>query len=149
MRRLPCIAFLLLAGPALAEDPPRPRDVVRAALLDGATMPAPAEMPLSTPADAAAGARDTPRKRIDLEREAHLRAAEHGNRHSREAQPSPRGDAAAGMMHGGAGGMDGGADCHDAASNMRTRSMHDGGGGMGPGHMGMQVPPPTAESGAR
>lgn len=143
VRRLPCIAFLLFAALARAEEPARPRDVVRAALLDGATLPAPAEMPLATPADAAAGGHEAARKRIDLEREAHLRAAEHGNRQSREPHPSPRGDAAGGMTHGGADGMDGGTDCHDAASNMRTRSMHGGGGGMGPGHMGMDTAPPT------
>lgn len=154
MRRLPyLLAVLLLPAPALAEEPERARDLVRAALLDGATIPGPAEMPVAATGDAAGVHHALPQRRIDAEHEAHVRAAEHGARHSREAHPTHGGDATGGAMHGGAGGMsgmDGGADCHDAAGNMRTRGMHDGGGGMGPGHgMGMETAPLTGSDGAR
>jgi len=151
MRHLPClVAVLFLAAPALAEEPGRARDLVRAALLEGATVPGAAEMPVAS----AGGAHHVlPERRNDAEHEAHVRAAEHGARHSREAHPAHGGDGAGGAMHGGArgmSGMDGGADCHDAAGNVRTRGMHDG-GGMGPGHggMGMETAPLTASGGAR
>jgi hypothetical protein len=53
-------------------------------------------------------------------------------------------------MHGGTGGgMDAGADCHDAAGNMRTRGMHGGDGQMDPRHPGMGMKPATAAGATR
>ncbi len=152
MPRASCIlAVLLLAAPALAEEPGRARDLARAALLDGATVPPAAEMPLTDGGDPAGAPHALPHGRFDAEHEAHVRAAEHGARHGQEAHHPARGEGAGGAMHGGTGGpgMDAGADCHDAAGNMRTRRMHDGGGGMDPGHPGMGMKPaPSTAAGA-
>jgi hypothetical protein len=147
------VAVLFLAAPALAEEAERARDLARAALLEGATVPLAAEMP-GTIGDHAGAHHALPSRRVDPEHEAHVRAAQHGTRHSREARPAHAGEAAGGPMHGGAAGpgMDEGADCHDAASNRRTRGMHDGGGDMDPGHpggMGMKTAPFLDPAGAR
>lgn len=155
MRRLPfLLAVLFLAASALADEPEGARVLARAALLDGATVPGPAELSLATAGGAAGAHHALPHQRIDAEHEAHLRAAEHGARHSGEEHPARGGDGAGGAMRGGAGDtsrMDGGADCHDAARNMRTRGMHDGDGGMGPGHggMGLTAAPLTGADSAR
>lgn len=145
MRRL--VILLIFASPplAVADEAERAREMVRAALLDAASLPPPPEMPA-----AQAEERKHPRLPIDPEHEAHRRAVEHGERHSREAQPGHRGAEGSAGPHGASGmpGMDPGGDCHDAAGNMRTRGTHDG--GMGPGHqMGMQAAPGAATSPSR
>jgi hypothetical protein len=131
MRSTTLISFALIAAmPALADDASAAaaHTAVRAALLEGATLPVhhPA-MPdeVSGPARHEHAARA---RHEEAERAAHTRAAAHGARHSRGTRPEHgAGSSMYGPMHGGSGGagMDSGIDCHDPAGNQRTRGMHD------------------------
>lgn len=134
MRSTSLIAVLVVAAatPALADDASAAaaHEAVRAALLEGATLPAehpamPDEVASRTRHEHAARARHE-----EAEAAAHAKAKAHGARHSRELRhENGPGSSTYGPMHGGrsgGAGMDSGMDCHDPAGNQRTRGMHDG-----------------------
>lgn len=125
VRLLPAIALaLMLPAPAARPDEPRDaHEVVRAALLDAATVPAP---PGHGREREERSAHEVARHAA--EREAHERAVEHGRRHGVEAG-AEHGARGSGSPHGAPGSratMDGSIGCHDPAGNDRTRDMHDG-----------------------
>lgn len=137
MRRTTLIAFALAAAlPALADEPgvAAAHEAVRDALLEGATLPV--DHP-AMPDEVAGPARPEHAARArheEAERAAHMRAAAHGARHSRETRPEHGpGSPMYGPMHGGSGGtgmgtgMDSGMECRDPAGDQRTRGMRDGG----------------------